>query len=437
MLLATFAVVCMLLAACADDSSERQFAGDDQSTAAPSATSQPIPTALPVASPQALASPLSEEELFAPRGHGDLAALVLNGRVFLVRSSLEEPASLPIDQRWKPWVADVSPDGDRVAVLVSLAASDTTWKVLIVEPDGSVSQTMRIAGDDATVVASDVVTTGSGGLDWSPDGSRIAVALPTGGIYAADLDGAVVEMSPPRRVPRPGDLAWSNNGQAIAYTAQQDARSGAGIYVAPVAALPLDPVVLLKPDPTGNRSARDVTWTAGDDHVLAILERRETGGRGGDVLSVRSAGGQPEIIWSAGMLVGEGGAQEISLSPDGEVLAVLLAGPDGSMVELLQMSGTGTTMSELDARIERASIDWTAAGLLVVGGEQSEDQGAVPFAALIGVQGEVSRLEPAATPIASPQAIGSPAASPLASPVAVSPVASPAGTPATATPDSD
>jgi hypothetical protein len=429
------ALLCAMLTACADDSTDRQFAGDEQSTAGPTVTFPPIPTLEPGASPEPRASPLAEDDLFSIRGVGTFGATVLDDVVYLLPSSLDLPRAVAIDAMWKPWLADVSPDGEYVAVLASLASSAKTWRVLVVDASGAIVSEHSITGDDATAsVPADVVTTGSGGLDWAPDSSRLAVALPTGGIYMVDLtDDRVLEMSPPRRVPRPGFLSWSHNGQAIAYTAQPDARSGFGIYVAPVAALPLDPITVLRPDSTGNRSARQITWSGSDNTIVFILERRETGGAGGDVLSVSATGGVSEVIWSTGMRFGDIGAIDIELSPDGQVLAILTLSETGPFVQLQQMGGTAHTERFVDMPLVSGSIAWTEDGLLVVAGSlATEMDPAEPLAALVDAQGVVTVPAPPATPVASPQPVGSPVpASPVASPVPASPApATPVASPA-------
>ncbi|MGD9712174.1 MAG: hypothetical protein AB7V46_08930 [Thermomicrobiales bacterium] len=433
------ALLCLLLAACADDSSDRQFAGDDRLTSVPTLTTPPFSTEPSVATPVAIESPLAEEELFAVRGDDRLAAFISNDHIFLVEADAEHPSQLVIDSRWKPWLVSVSPSGDEIAALVSLASSSGVWKVLILDRSGAVLGEHRVVGDDASpVVAPDIVTTGSGGLDWSPDGERLAVALPTGGIYRISMDGELEEMAAPRRVPRPGDLAWSTNGQAIAFTAQPDRRSGFGVFVASSAALPLDPITVLRPDPTGNRSARDIAWTANDDHILVILDRRETGGAGGDVMEVPATGGAPVVVWSSGLQIVDGGAQTISLSPDGEVLAMLSTTNDGSALLILrQFEGPAEARRELGASIGEADVVWTSVGVLIGGSGQWNETGQeFPFAVLIDPQGEIDVIQVVATPeaagtpaAASPVAVESTpsaAASPGASPRAASPVASPA-----------
>ncbi len=417
-----------VLCACADDSSDRQFAGDEQSTGAPTETAPPIPTAEVQGSPVALPTALSDEELFALRGTQNVDAFVVDGRLYAIGPGDSEPRQINIEDGWKAWLADVSDNGDQIAVVVGPEQSTDRWRMLILDSDGEVQSSIPIVGADGSAVAStEIVTTGTGGVDWAPSGDRIAVALPTGGIYLVTSDGTVEQMSPPRRVPRPGDLAWSNSGQAIAYTSKPDARSGLGVYVAPAAALPLDPVTILAPDSTGNRSARDVLWTPNNNRVLVILERRETGGSAGDVLSIQASGGLPDLVWSAGLHTDESGAQRISLSPDGEVLAILSSGSDDEAIVILrQLDGSAEVRQGLGVPLESASMIWTDAGLQVAGAVPVDDQ-PVPGAVLIDQDGQAIALLPEATPAAgSPVAVGTAVpASPIAAPAPASPVASP------------
>lgn len=441
-LLAALTALCLVLTACADDSSDRQFAGDEQSTAGPTATSPAIPTIEPAASQAPAATPLTEDELLAIRSNDEFAVIIVDGDVFLMPSSLEDPIRVDIDDKWTVWHAAESPGGDQVAVLVSLATSVKMWSILVVDGSGAIIGEHNIIGDEATAGGtSDVVTGGTGGMDWSPDATRVAVALPTGGIYSVNLgDDGVQEMSPPRRVPRVGDLAWSHNGRAIAYAARPDGKSGYGVYVAPASALPLDPITVIKPDSTGNRSARDITWSAGDARLLVILERRETGNSGGDVMTVSANGGQPAVIWSAGMFSGNDGAMDIALSPDGAVLAILSTGEDESFVDYMQSDGPAETRIGIPLDIDSGAVTWTGNGLLVAGsGRSAKGDSTEPEGAIIDGQGDVTIQETtASTPIASPVPVGSPVpASPVASPVAASPVASPLGSPPASTPRSD
>lgn len=391
-----------------------------------------------------MASPVDESSLFEPLGDESLIAFVSHGTLFISGPEFAQPQSIAIDERWKVWATDVSPTGDRIAALVSSSSSAAIWKVLIFEPDGSSFGEFRVVGNDATPSAPpDVVTTGSGGIDWSPDGSRLAVALPTGGIYRLSIDGTVDVMVAPRRAPRPGDVAWSLNGQAIAYTAQADGRSGFGVYVGAANALPIDPVTILRPDPTGNRSAREVTWTPGDDSILVILDRREMGGSGGDVMEIPARGGLPTVVWSSGMQFVDGGAELISLSPNGRVLSILSSTQNGDAQLVLQQFGGPTEARRgLGTPLVSGVIGWTSSGAFIAGTLPGADDGeVVPVALLVNDKGEiepryaVATPEPVASPVPATPPAASPAASPVASPLPATPVASPLASPVPATPE--
>ncbi|CAN5707503.1 hypothetical protein BH23CHL4_BH23CHL4_08730 [soil metagenome] len=424
-------VAIVVLVGCADDESDRQFAGDEQATG-PAAESpvQPLPSQ-PPGMPSAAASPISEQQLFAAHGLQTIAGLIVEDSVYRYDASSGELTILPIGSGYDPWKVDVAHGQEHLAVLVSPNGSLVQWRVLVFDAAGQLTQELPVVGGQASPVASsEVVAAGAGGLDWSPDGSVIAVALPTGGIYAVGLDGSVEQMAPPRRTARPGAIAWSPTRPALAFANQPDGQSGAGLFLATTTAYPLDPVQLLRPDPTGNRSVSYLEWSPDGSRVIAIVDRMETGGARGDVFTLETDGSPPKLIWSSGLHT-EAGADGISIAPDGSVLSVLTRNSEGESTTVLrQIGGASEVQRELGLTVTNNTVLWTADGIVIVGETAgvSESEASLPVVIRIDEAGDVSQIGPAATPVASPQPVASPAASAVGTPVAI-PIASPAGSP--------
>jgi hypothetical protein len=441
-------MVLVVLVACADDDSDRQFAGEDQATGHPGQTPVQVIATQPLGTPAAVASPIEEDQMFAIRGSETVTAIIIDDVVYRYNTADDQVTTLPVGPGYQPWLADVSSGSEYLAVLVSPVDSLVQWKILVFDGSAELIHELPVVGGRASPVASsEVVATGTGGIDWSPDGMTIAVALPTGGLYAVGFDGIVEQMSPPRRVSRPGDLAWSPTGSAIAFANRPDSRSGLGLSLATTTAYPIDPVQLLRPDPTGNRSVRYVEWTPDGSEVIAIVDRKETGGVRGDVFSLETAGSQPRLIWSSGLHT-MAGADAISVSPDGSLLAVLSSNDDGeSIIILRQIGGPSEVQRLLEVAVENGVILWTNDGVVVAGEPATRPDGDSPAPVFIRIDesGSVEQIGPAGTPEASPQPVASPEATPVSSPVAgpdaspigspvavpaASPVASPAGSPA-------
>jgi dipeptidyl aminopeptidase/acylaminoacyl peptidase len=255
-------------------------------------------------------------------------------------------------------------------------------------------------------------------------------------------------MSPPRRIPRPGALAWSPAGDALAFASQADTRSGLGLSVATSAAYPLDEVTLIAPDLTGNRSVQSLVWAPDGSRIFAIVEGREFGGGRGEVLVIPVDGSSPELVWSSGFAPDAQGASALAVSPDGSAVAIVATFEDeSSLVVIQQIGGTGNAAIPLPGDLRPDVIAWTDAGVAVAG-SFGPDENKSPIVVLVGHGGELVVVEPRATPVASPAAspdfespvpVASPRASPQgtphASPVA-SPVASPFASPVTGTVDS-
>lgn len=400
-------------------------------------TSQPAEGPRVEASPEATSPPMNEAELFLATGNQAKASVMADGRILVYDQSTRATSVVRLDEAQKPWHVDISPDESSVAILVSPSTSLDRWAVVVADTGGAIIRESTVVGSEATPgVGSDIVATGTGGIDWSQDGSQIVVALPTGGIYTVDADGTVRQMSAPRRTARPGVVVWSPTGDALAFSSQPDALSGLGVSVAPTNALPLDAVTLLRPDQTGNRSVTALHWSPDGESIYAVIERRETGGTRGEVFALPASGGTPEVIWSPTFQQLHESVQTISVSPDGRVLAVLVkSGADTAALVLKQIGGDAQVRRTLPAATENTALVWTQAGLLIAGMPMETDDSVGLAVFEIDVNGAVTQIEPKATPEveASPEASPIAVSSPIESPIAV---VGPGGTPnAVASPD--
>jgi len=189
-------------------------------------------------------------------------------------------------------------------------------------------------------------------------------------------------------------------------------------------------VTILRPDPTSNRSAGELTWTPDGKQVVVIVERKETGGVRGDVFAIAVEGGPPTLVWSSGPHTMDSGAEHISLSPDGSVLAVVTRDNGGASVLVLkQFGGPSEVRRNLTVPINEARVVWSDQGLIVVGvlAGEMKDRSSKAIAVLVDESGQVHVPELPATPEASPVPVASP-------PLMASPPA--AATPATPAPSS-
>lgn len=417
------------LSACGDDSSNRQFAGGPQ-TAGPNGTGDSesatgivsgsptaVPTAMPVA--EMLSTPGSVPTVTVRRRHDLTAIDVADGSGQVIWSDLGRAI----------WASAIDATGEMAAVLTSPAKSASEWTVDFVDT-GSGASTTVVLGDRTGTPAHlpDSVAGGRGGIAWMPDSSSVAVALPTGGLWQVFPDGSQVKLLPAAAAKRPAALAVSQNGDTLAFVDQPSGSEGSGVYAGSMKAKPIDPIVVLPADRSGNRYARGVAWIPSGNRVATIIEREELGNPQGDLFYIDTHSGVPELGWTSPPGRDVASVESFAVSLDGQVIG-FVTNPTRpghgkpSSLWLMQVDGPTIERFDLPVALGESTVSFTDRGVVASGTTgQSDERDGIALAYLLETSGQVVELyreQTPATPAASPMV--SPGTSPVASP---SPVAS-------------
>jgi hypothetical protein len=287
--------------------------------------------------------------------------------------------------------------------------------------DGGDAVTVPIGTGIGSESAPDAAAQGRGGLAWLPDSGSVVAAMPTGGLLQVFPDGSQVRLAKAAIAKRPAAVALSPNGGAIAFVEQPTGSEGSGIFAGSMRAKPIDPIVVLPPDRSGNRYARGVQWIGESDRVATILEREELGSPQGDLFYLDVHNPVPRLAWTSPPGRDTASVESFTISPDGLVTAFVTSPARSevgkpSSVWVMQTDGPSIERFDLPSKLAEPRIIFSSEGLIVTG---RAGQHEVPTGFLLAPNGQVSLVyqqPPAATPVASP--VGSPAASPVASPVA-------------------
>ncbi len=410
----------LTLAGCADQTSDRQFAGDRRTDVA-GATEDAGSTGVPVAgSPTAIPTQMPVSQLLAPRADRTSAIATLPDRLVVVDVVEATGRESWSDAGRAVWAAELSPASTEVALLTSRAEAPVDWAVEFVdmtkEEIVSVDIGNRQRGGDQDP---DVVAGGRGGIAWLPDSSSVVIALPTGGLLQVFADGSQVRVAKAAAAKRPSALAVSPDGSTIAFVDRPSGSDGSGIFAGSMKAKPIDPIVVLPADRSGNRYAREVAWVGTTARVATIIDREETGTTQGDLFVLDTQTKMPNLVWTSPVGRDVASVEAFAISPDAMVTAFLTnpvrrPGTKPSSVWLGQTDGPAIERFDLPVGLSGSRLAFTSEGVAITGTTRTPDTGgSVIIAFLLNQSGTMSllyRQESAATPVASP--VASPSASP-------------------------
>jgi len=241
-------------------------------------------------------------------------------------------------------------------------------------------------------------------------------------------DGSRVKVAKASVAKRPSALAISPDVTTIAFVDQPSATDGSGIFAGSMKAKPIDTIVVLPADRSGNRYARGVAWVGTTSRVATIIDREEMGTRQGDLFFLDTQTQMPRLVWTSPAGRDIASVEAFEIAPDAVVVAFVTNSArrtrdKPSSVWMAQIDGPAIERFDLPIELLAPRVAFTAQGLAITGidGGESRRDGLVSVY-LLAPNGQVTELyreQPEASPVASPVAspLGSPVASP--SPVAV------------------
>jgi hypothetical protein len=412
------------LVACGDDGGsavqdDRRFATDPEPAATmPPATATTVPdsTQAPISVPNESASP---ESTLVPAASSVANLFVLvEGDVIVVdvstglsRTIAESTATSQIEH-----VAPL-PDGHSAAILSSRVNQSGTYDLVILTADGvartswsHVSALLEPARGEAR---------GQLAADWDAHGTRLAVAFPEGGAVVVHLAGIPEVLLWRSQAPAPMEIAWSPDGEAIAFTSRDREDDRPYVAIGGVRVLPIDPVRIAGTG--GARPIHQIVWEPGGERLFAIqgsASQRDL--IGGDLISIDRRTLSPAFA-IGGSRFGPG-VQIVwaEPAPDSDAWALVTIAPastSGVIASVWTVTDLLQTVNRLDLGENPpvSGVAWTEVGLTV----SLQREGIIEIAHFDVVGDPV----PIASPIASPVADVS---SPVASPESASPEASPA-----------
>ncbi len=264
----------------------------------------------------------------------------------------------------------LSPDGQQIAVLVEEQAGPA---IVVLDRTGKVvAQYEELDQAVAPKMASpEPGSAGPGSIAWSPDGKTLLAALPAGGIVqVATTSSKPVVLVGRGRAKASAAITWSPDGKAIAYLDPAGEGMAAGIAIAAYGKPPLDPVVVLPPDPSARQTIRDVTWSADGDWLFYLTGpvNRDLS-LGGDVFALPARGGAPRLLAASGWVAPVAAIDRFALAPGGKAIAftVVAPGDDGQPRTTLwvqQVDGTTLVDVPVPHGMRITGLWWTANGLI-------------------------------------------------------------------------
>jgi len=412
------------LAGCADQASDRQFAGDPKTTE-PGGSSPALATGtLEVGSPTAVPTSLPISELLAPRGTQEWVVATRPQVATIIEATSGKAHAIWQNDERVIWAAKRAPSSSAVALLTSAADRPIDWAVEFVDAVSSEATVVEIGdwaanGEDHP----DAVVGGTGGIAWLPDARSIVLALPTGGLFQIFPDGSQIKVAKASVAKRPSALAISPDGTTIAFVDQPSSTDGSGIFAGSMKAKPIDPIVVLPADRSGNRFARGVAWVGTTSRVATIIDREELGTTQGDLFFLDTQTRVPQLVWTSSSGRDVASVEAFEISPDAVVTAFVTNSArrtrdKPSSVWVSQNDGPAIERFDLPVELGLPRLAFTTQGIAVSGLISDDEDGIRLVAAFLlapnGKMISLYREAAEATPIASP--LASPVPSPVASP---------------------
>ena len=351
------------LAACGDESNTRQFAGGPQtpgSGTTPDATNAQGPVGSPTVPP----TPMSIGALLEPHGDARKALVVHADTVVAIEIQSGESQIIWHDADRVVWAVTTDQTVDRVALLTAPTGIASGWSIDFVNASGDVTNVVNLGERTGTPAPiPDAVAAGRGGLDWIGESASVAVALPTGGLQQVFADGSQVRLLSATNAKRPAAVAVTQDAGTIAYVDQPSGSEGSGIYAGSMKAKPVDPIVVLPADRSGNRYASGVAWISPGNRVATVIEREEVGIPQGDLFYIDTETRVPQLAWTSPTGREVWSVESFAISDDGAVVTFLTnpSNPDtrkASSVWMMQIDGGTIERFDLPvrARTEQARV---------------------------------------------------------------------------------
>jgi dipeptidyl aminopeptidase/acylaminoacyl peptidase len=364
-----FAVVAiagvLLLTACAEEGAGPEFASD------PRPTQPALPTALP-ATPAPLptsfipATPVSLDSILMSRGAPRGVYLVNDGAVWSLTTGGDATRVLVTPEGAR--VVAISPSPSRAEVAVLLESDDPSAprsEVVFVGADSSIVQRVRSRSSLATPMAGDADEAVA--LDWSPQGDRILVGYRGGELFGLPVDGtAEAERLIAGGAGEVIDPTWSPTGDRIAYIATDGDRRRALMILDTTSGEEIEVV-----PPSGERAVVEFAWAPDGASLLFTESGTAVGAVSGvDLWQVAAAGGDRELVASAGTVAPVARIANVRPSPDGRSVAyeVLVPGQAGPRVDSVWVRDLTTRQGfrlDLPPLSDVRDIWWVEGGLLI------------------------------------------------------------------------
>lgn len=409
----------LLVAACADDDGDRQFATDPRTpkpteplAVASPAEMSPIETDMPQASP---------ETLVDRRGSPQTIYAEIDGVLWAF--STEGPRQVTSDAI----VAfDASPSGHRVATVTQQQDGvRTRYDIVVLTPDGEVDQRF---GEVLTIEAQEATpgTTASSGedvyLSWAPQGRHLLLAHPSGRLIDVSLDGEVREVETRDALDGLVQADWSPRGDTIGVVVRDQDGMGQLALIEPSDEPAGVNVIAPVGDGSGvERSVATFAWKANGDGVI-YLEGvpAEAGLDGGRIVSWDLSTNATRVVATGGQAGPTGSVLAFELAPDGKAIAysVWLPSTDGwsfNGIYVRSLRHGEVYRVPVDPDVTVVDLWWYEKGLAWAVVEGAPDEASTVEVRVIDGRGERAELgavalAPGATPMASPAAPdGSPA----------------------------